>query len=62
MRQTAIAAGTALIAAIVAMWGASLATTQSPRTEGLAPAPASVDVMQMMKDAKHLPAQQYSAH
>jgi hypothetical protein len=27
-----------------------------------APASASIDVMQMMKDAKHLPQQQYDAH
>ena len=59
MRQTVIA--TALVIAIVAIWGATVITANSPRTTTV-PASTSVDVMQMMKDAKNLPAQRFDAH
>ena len=59
MRQTVIA--TALVIAIVAIWGATVITANSPRT-GTVPASTSVDVMQMMKDAKNLPDQRFDAH
>jgi hypothetical protein len=55
MRLTVIA--TALVVAIVAVWGAN-----SPRKATVAPASTSVDVMQMMKNAKNLPDQSFDAH
>jgi hypothetical protein len=58
MRQTVIA--TALVVAIVAILGATVAN--SPRKATVAGAGTSIDVMQMMKDAKNLPDQAFDAH
>ena len=58
MRRMVIAAG--VVAAIVAAWGAGVITAHSPKTA--TPASSSVDVMQMMKDAKNLPDQSFDAH
>jgi hypothetical protein len=60
MRQTTIVAITALITTIVAIWGTSV--IDSPRKASAAPASGAIDVMQMMKDARHLPDQQFSAY
>lgn len=60
MRQTVIA--TALIVVILAILGTSVITANSPRTGTAAPASTSVDVMQMMKDAKNLPDQKFDAY
>lgn len=62
MRQTVIVVTTALVIAIAAIWGTTVITASSPRTTNAAPASASIDVMQMMKDAKNLPHQQFDAH
>ena len=62
MRQTAIIATAALVIAIVAILGVTVINAKSPRQAITAPASASIDVMQMMKDAKDLPEQQYDAH
>jgi hypothetical protein len=62
MRHTIILATAAIVAAILALWGAT-AIVANPQ-EGAKPAPAgaSVDVMQMMRNAKNLPEQQFDAH
>ena len=62
MRQTSIVATAAVVIAIVAILGVTVINANSPRQATTAPASASIDVMQMMKDAKHLPQQQYDAH
>lgn len=60
MRQTIILA--ALAAAILALWGGTtiVANPQKAASEGYAT--TSIGVMQMMKDAKGLPEQQYDAY
>jgi len=62
MHQTVIVATIVLVAAIVAIWGATAISGNSPRQATAAPASTSIDVMQMMKDAKNLPDQQFDAH
>lgn len=62
MRQTSIVATAAVVIAIVAILGVTVINANSPSQATTAPASASIDVMQMMKDAKHLPQQQYDAH
>ncbi len=62
MRQTAPIAVTALITAIAAIWGLTVMHASSSQQSASAPASASIDVMQIMKDAKNLPEQQYDAH
>jgi hypothetical protein len=62
MRQTLIIACAALIAGLLAIWGANTILAK-PQKEGSAhPAAASIDVMQMMKNAKDLPEQQFGAY
>jgi hypothetical protein len=58
MRLTFVA--TALVVAIVAILGATVAN--APRTPTVVPASISVDVMQLMKEAKNLPDQTFDAH
>lgn len=60
MRQIVIA--TALVVAIVAIWGASVITAHSPKTATATPASTLIDVMRMMKDAKNLPDESFDAH
>jgi hypothetical protein len=61
MRQTAIIASTALITAIVSILGMAVIRANPPMKSTAAPASVSIDVMQMMKDAKKLPHQQFDA-
>ena len=62
MRHTFFLAIAALVAAILAIWGATtILATPHGRTD-VVPASTSLGVMQMMKDAKDLPEQQFDAH
>ena len=61
MRRPTIAA-TILIIATVAILGATVINANSPRLATATSASASIDVMQMMKDAKDLPTEQFDAH
>jgi hypothetical protein len=55
MRQTAIVvATTALITAIISIWGTTAMMSPTQKFADNAMASGSVDVMQMMKDAKNL--------
>ena len=59
MRQTALVFTVALVATIVVLWGV---TAHSPQ-KAIAPhTSASIDVMQMMMNAKDLPDQRYDAN
>lgn len=59
-RPTIIA--TVLIIATVAILGATVINANSPRLATATPASTSIDVMQMMKNAKNLPEERYDAH
>jgi hypothetical protein len=52
---------TAVIAALVSIWSAAIITTNHPGTTG-GPASSPISVMQLMKDAKNLPDQQFDTH
>jgi hypothetical protein len=55
MRQTAIVvATTVLITAIISIWGTTVMMSPTQKFADNAMASGSVDVMQMMKDAKNL--------
>ena len=58
MRKTAAFASVAFVAAIV--WGATVIVANSPREASIRS--ASIDVMQMMRDARNLPVQQFDAY
>jgi hypothetical protein len=63
MRQIFIILATALITAIVTILSMNaISSTTLKRMGSATHAPASVDVMQMMKDAKELPNQSYDAY
>jgi hypothetical protein len=59
--RTALA--TTIAAAILtALWSAHRFTAKPPGVEQLATTSSSIDVMQMMKDARNLPEEAYNAH
>ena len=58
MRKTAAFASVAFVAAIV--WGATVIVANSPKEAGVHT--AAIDVMQMMRDARNLPVQQFDAY
>ena len=63
MRQIFIILATALITAIVTILSMNAISSSTLKRVGNAThAPASVDVMQMMKDEKGLPNQSYDAY
>jgi hypothetical protein len=62
MHRISIPASIALVAAIIAISGATVIIAHSSRQPGVAQASTSIDVMQMMRNAKDLPEQQYDAH
>ena len=63
MRQISIIAATALVTATVTILSMNaISSTTSKRIGNVEAAAPSVDVMQMMKDAKELPNQNYDAH
>jgi hypothetical protein len=59
MRQISIAA--TVIAVVVALFGASAMIAHVPHKALAAAASSSVDVMQMTRDAKGLPVEQFDA-
>jgi len=59
MRKIAIIAGTAAITALVTVWTMHAVTTTSP-AKAMASTP-SLNVMQMMQNAKDLPVESYDA-
>ena len=61
MRTTFIAA-IAAVTALAAIWSAGVITVASPKFDRSAPAASSIDAMQMMKNEKNLPIEQYDAH
>jgi hypothetical protein len=62
MRQSVIVATTAFAAVIIAILGATVITANAPKTATAAPASPPISVMQMMRDAKNLPDQQFDAY
>ena len=63
MRQTFIVAATiAVVTAIVAIWGATVIIEHSPKHTTAGPVSKSIDVMQIMKDAKNLPEERFDAN
>jgi hypothetical protein len=63
MRQISIVVATALVTATITILSMNaISSTMSKRTGNAAHAPPSVDVMQLMKDAKDLPNQYYDAY
>ena len=62
MRQISIIAATALVTAAVTILSMNaISSTTSKRIGNVEAAAPSVDVMQMMKDARELPNQNYDA-
>jgi hypothetical protein len=59
MRQTIIVAA---ITAAVSIWGTSMIIAHSAKTAGVSKASSSIDVMQMMRDAKNLPEEKFDAN
>jgi hypothetical protein len=63
MRQISIIVATAFVTATVTILSMNaISSTKSKRMGNATHAPPSVDVMQMMKDAKELPNQNYDAY
>lgn len=62
MHRISIPASIALITAMIAISGATVIIAHSSRQPSAAPASTSIDVMQMMRNAKGLPEQQYDAY
>jgi uncharacterized membrane protein YcjF (UPF0283 family) len=63
LRQTVmIAATTALVSSIVAIWGTTVIIAQMQKHSEVAAAATSIDVMKMMRDAKGLPEERYDTH
>lgn len=63
MRQTVItAASTALITAIVSIWGTTIIIAHSQKSPAVAMAAGSVGVMEMMRKAKDLPEEKFDAY
>ena len=61
MNQMQITA-TVLVAVVIAILGVTVINAKSARHVAFVPASTSIDVMQMMKEAKNLPTQQFDAH
>ena len=63
MRQTVIvSATTALVTAIVAIWGTTVIIANNEKHSEAATASTSIDVMKMMRDARGLPEEKFDAH
>jgi hypothetical protein len=62
MRQIIVVGIAVVLAAVAAIWGGTVIGGNTARQSIAAPASSQVNVMQMMKDAKHLPEQQFDAH
>ena len=61
MRQISIFTAAVLGALILAVYGATVITAHAPRNAQPAAASDAIGVMQMMRDAKDLPHQQFDA-
>jgi hypothetical protein len=61
MRQIFIVTAAVWVAVIVALFGASAMIAKVPQRAEAAVAPSSIDIMQMTKDAKGLPVEQFDA-
>jgi hypothetical protein len=59
MREISLMAATALVTALLTAWGMYTVGTGMPAASKAAP--ASMSVLQMMRDAKNLPEQRYDA-
>jgi hypothetical protein len=62
MRQTQIITAALLITGVVALLGVTVINAKSDRHASFARTSGSIDVMQMMRNAKDLPVQQFDAH
>ena len=62
MRLTPILTAAVLIIAVAASFGVAVINANSARKSTIAPASSSIDVMQLMKEAKNLPQEQFDAH
>ena len=62
MRQFIAIAATAIISAVVASWGTTVIMAGAAHKANVAPAAASMDIMQMMRNAKSLPEERYDAN
>jgi hypothetical protein len=62
MRRPTTITTTAFIIAVAAIFGITIINANSSRHVATAPASSAIDVMQMMKNAKDLPTQQFDAH
>jgi hypothetical protein len=60
--RIALIAAIAEATALAAIWSAGVITVASPKFDQSALVASPIDVMQMMKDAKTLPIEQYDAH
>ena len=60
MREISLMAATALVTALLTVWSMHTVGTGTPAASKTAP--ASVSVLQMMRDAKNLPEQRYDAY
>ena len=61
MSKTLVAATMAVITAAIATWSATVIIASPPKQNAVAPASTSIDVLQLMRDAKDLPEQQFDA-
>jgi len=59
MRRTLTFASITLVAAILAIWGTTGIVATSPKKASV---DSSIDVMQMMSNAKGLPEEKFDAH
>ncbi len=59
--RTGLIATIAAVTALAAIWSTGVITTASSKFDQSAPAASSIDAMQMMKNAKGLPVEQYDA-
>jgi hypothetical protein len=57
-----IVSALALVTAIVAIWGATAIFARNPTNPNPAMASSSINVMQMMKNAKNLPEENFDTH
>ncbi len=62
MTRTAAIAVTVLMTALVAVFGVTVIDAKSSRQPTGATTSGLIDVMQMMRNAKDLPAESYDAH
>jgi hypothetical protein len=62
MRQISVILATAVITAAVTVASMMAISSSSTRGGMVARGPGSIDVMQMMRDAKDLPNENYPAH